>query len=59
MSKKKIWESIDRNSQMLTKMARDIWENPGVLLEEIYASNLQAKVLEDVGLKVTLLMQLN
>lgn len=54
MSKKEIWDSIDRNSQMLAKMARDIWENPEVSLEEVYASNLQSKVLEDAGLKVTL-----
>lgn len=54
MSKKKIWESIDQNSQMLTKMARDIWEYPEVSLEEVHASKLQAKVLEDAQFNVTL-----
>lgn len=54
MIKKKIWDSIDENSQMLKKMARDIWENPEVSLEEEFASRLQGKVLEEGGLKVTL-----
>lgn len=54
MTKKKIWGSIDENSQMLSKMARDIWEHPEVSLEEEFASTLQAKVLEEAGLKVTL-----
>lgn len=54
MAKQEIWESIDRNSQMLTKMARDIWEHPEVSLEEVYASKLQAKALEEARFKVTL-----
>jgi len=54
MIKEKIWNSIDENSDMLKKIARDIWENPEVSLEEEYASKLQAKVLEEAGLKVTL-----
>lgn len=54
MTKKKIWDNIDKNSQMLKKMARDIWENPEVSLEEEFASKLQAKVLEEAGLRVTL-----
>jgi len=54
MIKKKIWDSIDGNSKMLKKMARDIWENPEVSLEEEFASKLQAKVLKEAGFKVTL-----
>lgn len=54
MSKRKIWESIDRNSAMLSKMARDIWEHPELPLEEKYASALQAKVMEEAGFKVRL-----
>ncbi len=54
MIKEKIWNSIDENSDMLKKIARDIWENPEVSLEEEFASKLQAKVLEEAGLKVTL-----
>ncbi|MBF4694535.1 amidohydrolase [Fusibacter ferrireducens] len=54
MIKKKVWDCIDQNSDMLKKMARDIWENPEVSLEEEYASKLQAKVLEEAGLKVVL-----
>lgn len=54
MTKKKIWDSIDENSQMLSEMARNIWENPEVSLEEEFASKLQASVLKEKGFKVTL-----
>ncbi|MEL7648466.1 MAG: amidohydrolase [Sedimentibacter sp.] len=54
MTKQKIWDSIDEHSQMLEKMARDIWENPEVSLEEVYASKVQATALEEEGFNVTL-----
>ena len=52
--KKQIWESIDQNSDLLCSVARDIWEHPELPLCEDRASKLQAKVLEEAGLRVQL-----
>ena len=53
LSKKDLCSSIDKNDEMLMKMARDIWEKPELSLKENFASNLQAETLEKAGLRVT------
>lgn len=53
MSKERLWQTVDDNSEMLRKAARDIWDHPELSLEEEYASKLQAEIMTDVGFKVT------
>ncbi len=53
MNKTLIWNHIDRDSDVLCKMARDIWDHPELALEETFASQLQARVLREAGLRVT------
>ena len=53
MSKKQIFEFIDNNEEMFSKIARAIWEHPQMALEETFASNLHAITLEEAGFRVT------
>ncbi len=54
MGKSSLWEAIDRESGMLCRMAKEIWEKPELPLEEVFASKLQADVLTKRGFRVTL-----
>lgn len=53
MIKNKIISYIDKNRDSLTTIAKKIWENPELFLEEFYASNLQKEYLKSHGFKIT------
>jgi len=44
---------VDRNADLLTDMAKRIWENPELGLVEFQASELQVRVLREAGFDVT------
>lgn len=54
MAKQNLWECIDHNRELLSGVAREIWEHPELSLEEERASKLQAKVMREAGFRVTL-----
>lgn len=53
MGKQQVWESLTSKQDLLFKTARDIWEHPELSLSEKYASQLQAGVLREAGMRVT------
>ena len=53
MLKKTVVSWIDDNQDELTDLARKIWENPEVSLEEHFAFDLQKDYLEDQGFEIT------
>lgn len=46
------WKYIEDNAEKFVEVAKNIWENPELGLQEYYASNLQTDVLEKNGFKV-------
>ncbi|OYQ78075.1 hypothetical protein B9T19_08390 [Ignatzschineria sp. F8392] len=52
MIKEKIVLNINKNKDSLTIIAKKIWENPELFLEEFYASNLQKEYLKSHGFKI-------
>ena len=53
MLKKTVVSWIDDNQDELTDLARKIWENPEISLEEHFAFDLQKNYLEDQGFEIT------
>lgn len=54
MLKDKVYTLIDSHKKEMFGMARDIWENPELSLEEEYAYKVQKDFLEKEGFKISL-----
>ncbi len=53
MLKKTAVSWVDNNKDKLTDLARKIWENPEISLEEYFAFDLQKNYLEEEGFQIT------
>ncbi len=52
MSKTEVFDAVESESERLIGLARDIWENPELGLQEEYASSLLGNALADAGFAV-------
>ena len=52
-TKKALLRWLDENTTRFTKMADQIWENPEIYWEEVFASGLLADYLESEGFSIT------
>jgi len=49
---KNILSYLDRKEELLSNLAKDIWNHPQIALEETYASKLQANLLQKEGFSI-------
>ncbi|MEM3908130.1 MAG: amidohydrolase, partial [Nitrososphaerota archaeon] len=50
--KEEVWRYIEENAEGFVEIARKIWENPELGLQERFASDLQTRVLEENGFRI-------
>ena len=49
---KNILSYLDRKEELLSNLAKDIWNHPQIALEETHASKLQADLLQKEGFSI-------